>query len=84
MLRVLMGKARPDHEWTHSRSRSKMTTILFGDDGSHGNQSNGNQASTTQESIQVWETCHSCARSEETSEESADISELAWIEGVKV
>lgn len=27
-----MGKARPDHEWTHTRSQSKLTTIQFGDE----------------------------------------------------
>lgn len=32
MLRVLMGKARPDHEWTQSHPQTKMTTIQFNDD----------------------------------------------------
>lgn len=63
MLRVLMGKARPDHEWTHSHSQSKMTTIRFGDEASNqGNQNNGSHVSGLEdgvESAEVWETARS-------------------------
>lgn len=44
MVRVLLGKARPDHEWSGTPPQSKMTTIRFEDQeesSSQGNQGCG-------------------------------------------